>query len=61
MVTRLDRLAKFLNTDTVPRWLHVALKEKQTEIVNAIERGEEYTICGPAGETVRIKPEVAAA
>jgi hypothetical protein len=57
MVTRLDRLARFLNTDTVPGWLRVELKERQAEIVLALEQGREYTIYGPAGETVKIKPE----
>jgi hypothetical protein len=60
MVTRLDRLARFLNTDAVPIWLQLALEQKQEEILLALERGQEYTIAGPAGEAVRIKPEVAA-
>jgi hypothetical protein len=57
MVTQLDRLASFLNTDTVPRWLQLALQRERPDILLALERGQEYTMTGPDGEIVKIKPE----
>ena len=61
MVTRLDRLADFLNTDTVPMWLQMAFEQEREEIARAVEAGREYKIHGPAGEVVTITPEHVAA
>jgi hypothetical protein len=59
MVTQIDRLADFVNTDTAPapKWLQVAFEAQRAAIVGAIERGEEYKIKGPGGEVVTIRPE----
>jgi hypothetical protein len=61
MVTQIDRLADFLNTDTVPKWLQDAFERERTSIVYAIEHGQEYKINGPAGEVVTFRPELVTA
>jgi hypothetical protein len=61
MVTRIDRLADFLNTDTVPGWLQNAFEQQRSAIVSALDRGQEYRISGPAGEVVTFRPELVTA
>jgi len=61
MVNRLSDLANYLNENSSPNWLKAALAEKQQAIIDALKKGESFTLTGPGGESVTISPKESAA
>ncbi len=54
--TDLSRLAELLEEDSLPIWLRDEIDERTTEILQALERGQSFTLRGPQGEQIIIGP-----
>jgi hypothetical protein len=61
MVNKLSDLAGFLEDQSIPLWVKLALREHREEILRTLQDGQPYLLRGPGGEEITLDPKTVAA